>query len=467
MRAVVQLWMLPCRRMPVLGVLAHLLWLAALGCLVWIVPHVHGAAIGAGLLAMGSWFWHLGLATTLRDTCQPESFLLPAFRRRLAVLGLVDAALWVGVPAALGLALGVPHSLLGGALLLLAAAMGFAMGVERWVSLLFWPLLVFAGWMPGLAGALVHDALQSPLTLPLLLLTATLLLRLALHPMLRVTDRPPDASPLEGLSLGRNATPDDAARRSALGRRFEAWFDVIAQRAMDRALARYRDTHSAARRRTLVRRLLLPHDNPTAIVLRVAIMAVFASLYVAVALHRRHFDATVVGAYAVLAALARFPQIGRGMQRMRPNLADLYLTLAPITRAEYQQTLADALLVLVPIGTVTALAYTALGIVLTHAAQPGLMLLVTLIVATGGGLVALAVHLIGPQGTVGRQLVNAAVLLGTTMTYWAGVWLADTLGYVFGGGLLALVVLGFGLGVWFGAQREYQRREPCFDAPLT
>jgi hypothetical protein len=155
------------------------------------------------------------------------------------------------------------------------------------------------------------------------------------------------------------------------------------------------------------------------------------------------------------------------MQRMRPNLADLYLTLAPITRAEYQQTLADALLVLVPIGTVTALAYTALGIVLTHAAQPGLMLLVTLIVATGGGLVALAVHLIGPQGTVGRQLVNAAVLLGTTMTYWAGVWLADTLGYVFGGGLLALVVLGFGLGVWFGAQREYQRREPCFDAPLT
>jgi hypothetical protein len=81
--------------------------------------------------------------------------------------------------------------------------------------------------------------------------------------------------------------------------------------------------------------------------------------------------------------------------------------------------------------------------------------------------VALAVHLIGPQNTVGRQLVNGAVLLGTTTTYWAGVWLADTLGYVLGGGLLALVVLGFGLGVWFAAQREYQSREPCFDAPLT
>lgn len=467
MRAIFQLWLLPCRQMPMLGVLAHLLWLAALACLAWITPHADGAALGAGLLAMGSWFWHLGLATTLRSTCQPETFLLPAFRRRLAAFGLLDAATWVGVPALLALIFGVPHAMLGSTLLLLAAAMGFAMGVERWISLLFWPLLVLAGWMPELVGAVVHDALASPLTLPLLLLVAILLLRLALHPMLQVTDRPPDTSPLEGLSLGRNATPEAAPRRSALGRRFEDWFDAIAQRAMERALVRYRDRPSPARRRTLVRRLLLPHDNPVAIGLRVAIMTVFATLYVVVALHRQHFNATVVGAYAVLIALARFPQIGRGMQRMRPNLADLYLTLAPATRMQYQQTLADALLVLVPIGTLTALAYTALGIVLTHATQPMLMLLVTLVVATGGGLVALAVHLIGPQNAVGQHLVNAAVLLGTTAMYWLGVWLVGTLGYAFGGGLLALVVLGFGLGAWFAAQREYQRREPCFDAPLA
>jgi hypothetical protein len=303
------------------------------------------------------------------------------------------------------------------------------------------------------------------LTLPLLLLVAVLLLRLAWHPMLQVTDRPPDSSPLEGLSVGRGSTPDAAPRRSALGRRFESWFDAIAQRAMERSLARYREYPTAARRRTLVRCLLLPHDNVAGIALRMAIMAVFATLYVLVALHRQHFNATVVGAYAVLIALARFPQVGRGMQRMRPNLADLYLTLAPATRTAYQQTLAEALLVLVPIGTITALAYTALGIVLTHAAQPGLMLLVTLIVATCGSLVALAVHLIGPQNTIGRQLANVVVLAGAMGMYWSGVWLVDALGYLLGGGLLALVTLGFGLGVWFAAQREYQRREPCFDAP--
>jgi hypothetical protein len=433
----------------------------------WSKPHADGAALGAGLVAMGSWFWHLGLGVALRGACRQESFLLPAFRRRLAALGLVDAAAWVGVPATWAWVLGVPHAVLGACLLLLAGAMGFAMGVERWISLLFWPLLVLAGWMPGLVSEILGSALRSPLTLPLLLLMAVLLLRLALHPMLQLADRPPDTSPLEGLSLGRGTTPEAAPRRSALGRRIEEGFDAIAQRALQRAVARYREHPSAVRRLVLVRRLLLPHDNPAAIVLRLAIMAVFATLYVMVVLHRRHVDATVVGAYAVLLALARFPQVGRGMQRMRPNLADLYLTLAPATRAAYQQTLADALLVLVPIGTLSALAYTGLGIVLSRAAQPGLMLLVTLIVASSGGLVALAVHLVGPQGTVGRQVVSAAVLAGTMAMYWGGAWLVDALGYLVGGGMLALVSLGFGLGTWFAAQREYQRREPCFDAPLA
>ena len=467
MRTIVQLWLLPCRQMPVLGVLAHLLWVAALVCLAWIRPHTGGASVGAGLLAMGSWFWHLGLGIALRGACQPENFLLPRFGRRLAAFGLADALFWVGLPVLAAIAYRVPYAQLGAGLMLLAGAMGFAMGVERWISLLFWPLLVLSGWMPGLVAAIVREALASTLTFPVLLLLTLLLLLLVIHPMMRVIDRPRETSPLEGLSLGRSSEPGAAPRSSALGRRLEDLFEVIAQRALERTLSRYREHRSVARRRQLVRRLLLPHDNPVAILLRMAIMALFATLYVLVALHHQHFHATVVGAYAVLLALARFPQVGRGMQRMRPNLADLYLTLAPTTRMEYQQTLAQARRVLVPIGTATALAYTSLGIVLTHATQPGLMLLVTLIVATGGGLVGLAVHLIGPQGTASRQLVNAAVLAGATGMYWLGVWLVDTLGYAIGGGVLALITLGFGLTVWLAAQREYERREPCFDAPLA
>jgi hypothetical protein len=345
--------------------------------------------------------------------------------------------------------------------------MGFAMGVERRISQFLSPLLKLAGWMPALAQEIVLGSLASPLTLPLLLLMSVLLLRLAWHPMVRIADRPPDSSPLQGLSLDRRMSAETPAQRSALGRHFEAWADALAQRALERALARYRARPSAARHRALVRRLLLPHDNAAGIALRVATMAAFATLYLLVALHRPHFNATVIGAYATLLALARFAQVGRGMQRMQPNLADLYLTLAPATHAQYQRTLADALLVLVPIGVLSALAYTAVGIALTHASQPWLMLLVTTIVAGAGGLVALAVHLIGPRNTIGRHVANAVVLAGSMVTYWAGAWLVGALGYLFGGGLLAVVALGFGLGVWSAAQREYLRREPCFDAPLA
>jgi len=152
---------------------------------------------------------------------------------------------------------------------------------------------------------------------------------------------------------------------------------------------------------------------------------------------------------------------------MRPNMADLYLTLAPETRAEYQQTIADALLVLVPISVLTALTYTAFGAVLVHAPDPWHMLFVAAVVSLAASLAALAVHLIGPEGATGRTIVNLVVVFGTMAVYWGGYWLVGKTGYAVGGGLLALVALGFGAGVWFAAQREYVSRAPRFDAPIT
>jgi hypothetical protein len=217
----------------------------------------------------------------------------------------------------------------------------------------------------------------------------------------------------------------------------------------------------------LIRSLLLPHDNPPAIALRLVLVAAMVTLYFVVIQHRPHYNAAVIGAYAVLLSLSRFPQLGRGMLRMRPNLADLYLTLAPASRSDYQKTLVDALLLLVPVTALSALAYTALGIVLVHATEPGRMLLTAVIVAVAGSLVALAVHLIGPEGSLGRGLVNIVVVLGAMATYWGGYVLLGALGLSIGGAVLALLTISFGFGVWFAAQREYQRRPPCFDAPLA
>lgn len=453
--------------MPVLAVLANGLWLAAFACVWQIHPHAAGAALGGGLLAMGSWFWHLGLGLSLRGLCRPESFLLPQFRPRLAILAWVDAMQWVVVPGLFVVLLGLPHAALATAGLLLAAAMGFAMGVERWVSLLFWPLLILAGWMPGLADQVMHAALGSPLMLPLLLLIALLLLRLAVMPMLAIDDRPPATSPLASMMLGRLAQTDAGRSRSVLARRVEAWFDATAQRALERSLAGYRQHPDARGRLQLVRRLLLPHDNPMAVALRLMLAGLLVALYFLLLLHRPHFNATLVGAYAVLLALSRFPQLGRGLLRMRPNLADLYFTLAPASAADYQRTVLAALRVLVPISAFSAVAYTVLGIVLIHAPRPCALLLCAAVVGTSASLVALSVHLVGPEGTLGRQLVHVFVLAGAMGAYWGGTWLIGALGYAIGGGLLMVVALSFGAGVWLAAQHEYRRRMPCFDAPMT
>jgi hypothetical protein len=353
--------------------------------------------------------------------------------------------------------------------LLLAAAIGLASGTGQRASFLIWLVVIAAGWMPQLAAKIAQAALHSPLTPVALLLAAALILKLVLRPLLRIDDREPDVSPLESTGLGRLQSPsmEGAPPRGAIIKRVNTWFDGMAQRAMERALASYRRRPGARQRLALIRSLLLPHDNPPAITLRLMLVAGMVTLYFVVIKHRPHYNAAVIGAYAVLLSLSRFPQLGRGMLRMRPNLADLYLTLAPASRSDYQRTLVDALLLLVPVTALSALAYTALGIVLVHATEPGRMLLTAAIVAVAGSLVALAVHLIGPESSFGRGLVNIVVVLGAMATYWGGYVLIGALGLGIGGALLALLAISFGFGVWFAAQREYQRRPPCFDAPLA
>jgi len=470
-RAVWQLWMQLWRRMPVLVVLALGLWLGGLVMLAWSMPHDAAlAGPGAGLVMFGNWFWHIGLGSMLRGVCRPESFLLPHFTRRLRGLAVIDLLQWVLLPALLALAGGMPYVMLGSAGLVLAAAFGLATGTGRRAGLLFWLVFIAAGWMPQLAAQIGAAALRSPLTPLLLLLASALILQLVLRPLVQISDIEPDTSPLESTGLNRigtTGTDGTPAPRGALGKRINALFDRSSQRAMERALANYRRRPGSGQRLALIRSLLLPHDNPAAIAMRLLIVAAMVTLYFFVIQHRPHYNAAVIGAYAVLLSLSRFPQLGRGMLRMRPNLADLYLTLAPASRSDYQKLLVDALLVLVPVTALSALAYTALGIVLVHATEPLRMLLTSAIVAVGASLVALAVHLIGPEGSFGRGAVNVVVVLGAMAAYWGGYMLLGALGLTWGSMLLALLTISFGFGVWFAAQREYQRRDPCFDAPLA
>jgi hypothetical protein len=427
-------------------------------------------AVAMSLFGAATWMWHVGQGNNLRGVCVPESFLLPRFRRHLLEYGVIDLVSWVLAPLTIAAVGGLAHLPLVACGLLVVAAVGVMMGCHPRSGILLWPIFIVLGWMPSLMSTFAKEALRSPLTPWLLLAIVALLLRFSIAPLLRIEDRETEASPLESTSLGRTQArnaPGEPRRMGVFGKRISALYDHLSQRALQRALAAYRRNPSLQRRMLLVRRLLLPHDNPEAIALRIALVAVIVFFYFFVLMHRQHFQPMAVGAYAILLSISRFPQLNIGMVRMRPNMADLYLTLAPETRAEYQQTIADALLVLVPISVLTALVYTVFGAVLVHAPDPWHMLFVATVVSLAASLAALALHLIGPEGTAGRTIVNVVVLFGTMGVYWGGYWLVGTAGYAIGGGLLALVTVGFGAGVWFAAQREYVSRAPRFDASIT
>ena len=466
-----QLWLQLFRRTPLLVVLANLLRLAAAYFAVqWLRGEEALAAVAAMLFGVATWMWHTGQGYHLRGLCVPESFLLPHFRRRLLEYGAIDVAMWVLLPLLIAVIGDAPHLPLLACALLIVAGVGLLMGSNPRTGAYIWPFLILLGWMPSFLSAFLKEALRSPLTPWLLLALVALLLRLSIAPLLRIEDRETAASPLESTSLGRMQTrsaPGEPRRMGRFGKRINALYEQLAERGLQRALAAYEHSPSFRRRMILVRRLLLPNDNPEAIVLRIVLVAVIVCFYFVAVMHRQHFNPMVVGAYAIMLSVSRFPQLNIGMLRMRPNMADLYLTLAPETRAEYQQTISDALLILVPISLLTALVYTVLGAVLMHAPDPWHMLFVAAIVSLAASLAALALHLIGPEGGTGRSIVNFVVMLGTMAVYWGGYWLVDTAGYLLGGGLLALVSLGFGGGVWLAAQREYVSRAPRFDAPIS
>ena len=470
MKASWHIWLQLFRRMPVLVVIANALWLVTLVLGIMALNGTSGmVALGAPLFGMGTWFWHMGQGYSLRSLCIPESFLLPDFRRRLLQYAAIDVVQWILIPLVFAALLHTPYLPLVASMVVLIAAIGLMMGCNPRAGVFIWPAFIVLGWMPALFAEVMKTAVQSPLTPLLILAVAVLIVRLSVTPLLRVVDRDVDASPLESTSLGRMQTrgiPGEPRRTGAFGKRIAALYDTTSQRAMTRALASYKRHPTLTRRMVLVRRLLLPHDNPEAIALRIALVAVMVIFYFFLVMHRQHFNAVLIGAYSIMLSLSRFPQLNVGMTRMRPNMADLYLTLAPETRAEYQKVVSDALTVLVPISILTALVYTTLGALVVHAADPWRMLFVAAIVSASASLAALAVHLIGPEGTPGRTIVNFVILFGVMGVYWGGYWLVDTFDYLVGGGILTVITFGFGLSAWFTAQREYLLRPPRFDAPI-
>ncbi len=464
-RAIGKLATLPFVRMPAGMAVAGLAWLASVA----LIPVLHAIAIP--FIGMTTWLVGMLLGLTLRTLMRADTLLLPDFARVLGRAGLLHTLVLVVAPALLVAVFtrDLHLALLTGAVQLLAAALGLASGTGIRVVLFAWvafPLL-------GLLSADMHAALLHAVTTsywaPLLaVLLAVLILHFTLRPVLTVSDRDEDDSPMQAIADGRKPASTASGmpqQRGFIGRKLKPILDGTAQRNLERSIARLHKRPGGAARMGVIRAVLLPHDNLQGIAVNLLVTTLIAALYFTLIHHDDGMDAGFLASYSVLIGMSRFAAVGRGMVKMQPNLADLYLTLAPETHAEFQATIADALLKLVAVTTLNCVVYSVLIAVLLHAGAPAELALTALIVGTGASFGALAAHLVGPASQSGRTLVQIVLLVGAMLVYNLVLWLMHRFGVVAGGLAGIAICLPFGLGAWHYARREYLSRRPCFDVP--
>lgn len=464
-RAIGKLAALPFVRMPAGMILVGVVWLASL----IMIPTTHAIAIP--FVGMVTWVTGMLLGLTLRTLMRTDTLLLPDFARILGQTGLLYALILIVAPALFlfGVAGDAHDALLMAAVQLLAVALGLASGMGIRVTLFVWIVVPLMGFLPANMHAIMLHALMTSYWVPLLAaLLAMLLLRFALHPLLTVSDREDDDSPMQAIADGRKPATTASGmpqRRGFIGRKLKPILDNAAQRHLERSIAHMRSHSGATARMRVIRAVLLPHDSLQGIVINLLVTTLIAGLYFVLFHHHDGMDVGLIASYAVLIGMSRFAAVGRGMVKMQPNLADLYLTLAPQTHAEFQATIADALLKLVVVTSINCVIYSVLIAVLLHANAPAELVLSALIVGVGAAFGALAAHLVGPTSQTGRTLVQMALLVGAMLVYNLVLWLMHRFG-VPAGGLAGIVIcLPFGLGAWHYARREYLTRRPCFDAP--
>lgn len=466
MKAAWKLLALTPRRMPVgVGMLALLYVGSMLAAISLRAPSL------IVVVAVAGWLWHMMAGMTLRELLRPETLLLPDFRRHLAMAGGIDVLLTIALPLVVMQRVGGSGlTLLGGAGMLLALAFGLATGAGLRVTLLMWPVFILLGWKPHASAVIAQTAMTSAWTPLLLLLLAIVLLQLTLRPLFAVADRDYSESPMDALADGRKPmrSGDSTPRRRGWLTRKLSWLsDLTAQRTLHASLQRFRRAPTSLARQRLIRSVLLPHDNLAAIALRLLMIVAFGMIYMLATHASQRWRVDYLGAYAVILGIGRITIVGQGMRRMRPNLADLYMTIAPATRAEFQQVLADVLQSLIVIAVGSSVVFAGLIGLLLHAGNPGQLLLAAGISSAAAAMCALAAELIGIESSFGRIVTQLLVIGAVIGSYALAYWLLGRLGLAWGSVTALVLTLPLGIGTWQGARREYLGRAPRFDAPIS
>lgn len=457
---------LPYIHMPVGMTLATVAWVGTL----LLIPFI--GAIAIAFIAITTWLACMAAGMTLHTLMRTESLMLPDFRRHLVMAGLLYALVLIGIPSLLAW---TSHESVNVIVLLastqfLTTCAGLATGTGNRVLRLLWVVFLLPNFLPKRILHLLLDVLlHSPWVPALAILLGALCLIITLRPLARIEDPEDDESPLQAIADGRrqsNSTGGRPMRRGFIGRRLTPFLDATARRNLAHALERIQRHPGTASRMAAIRAVLLPHDNVQGAAINILVTSVFGLLYILLIRHDQHWSSGYIAAYAVVIGLSRFAAAGSGMVKMRPNLADLYLTLGPNSHSEFQATLADALLKLVVISVLNSLVFTALLVIVLRSQLPGEVMLAALITSVGGAFSALAFHLIGPESKTGRAAAQMLLMLGVGLSFVLVLWLMHHFGVLIGGFAGIVICIPFGLGAWQYARREYMSRRPVFDAPM-
>ncbi|NII12278.1 hypothetical protein [Oleiagrimonas sp. C23AA] len=424
---------------------------------------------GVVIIGLSCMFGGLMLGMTVRGLMRTEVHLLPGFLRHLARAGA-----WLLIPGVLIPTLLMVHygplamaQTAGGLLLLETAMLGSGSGMM--VMLLLWLPMMALQAFPKVAQVIMPPIKHSPLAPLLAILLAAWLLYLTLRPLWQQEERPAAMSPMQALPFRTNSASSREGLRphSRLAQRLNALFNATSRRALRLALAAFSKQSSRWNRLRLIRAMLLPHDNLAAMGIRFGLTLLFAVLYMSFVGHTQHWSAAGMGAYALMLGMSRLAQVGRGLVQMRPNMAELYMTLGLPSQSQFQATIANTLLWLVPLVLVESLGYGLLTLAILGGTHPLRLLGSLVIAAAGGAFAGLCAQMIGPDTRGGLQGVHIVVILIAEAIYGGVLGLATWLGTALGLSLGVVIVLPFAIGVWLGTRRQYMARVPRFDAPLV
>ncbi|AOV17616.1 hypothetical protein BJI67_11590 [Acidihalobacter aeolianus] len=470
MKAVLRVAWLPVVTMPWAG--SAILALLVLPLLLDALLPGYWSKLMLTLSAITALFSWLLVGYALRLVVQPESLLLPDFRRVIATAGVLwGVVLWLLPSALVAFGLGglAGWWAIGGGGLAIAYMLLVTSGpsLAGYLPLL---LIVISNVLPAPVRITLKHAIAHSVWLPSLpLLLAAVILLFYVRRLFSLGDTASPEAPFapqarfQGSQARAAGTP--LARRL---RALQAWGAAGNEGRLRRHALRYRSKPTPGRQRKLTSVLLFPYDQPRGWLVSLVWLALavgplmlmnFSSAHFSV----QHIHARLLNTYVAIMLLTPV-NVGFGLAQLRPSLVELYFDLAPHTVRDFNELLVDCFLNTLPGHIVLATLLTAVVTLAIHPQALWHTLLIDVLVLPPTALLVLGLFIVQTANRIANIVIRIVTLLIAAAAYNGAYLALHALGTITG----SLVVLGvgwsLGLAVWQASRQMFIDRPLGFES---